>query len=172
MVESSAVAPLETVTLAFASGIVAKRSLLHVDLRKEQMARVLESLTQDIRKYCDVVFPLLRPIETSNAALMQARLVGGDLCQLTWHQQARMDPAGRSTFHLEHITPVKSIRTACIAASDQGEIVSALMSIRIAWILKSENDELDRLKFRHNRPDPTAAYAAAGIELAACDHGC
>jgi hypothetical protein len=69
------------------------------------------------------------------------------------------------------VTPVKSIRTACIASGDQAGIVTALMSIRVAWILKSENAEVDWLKFRHDRPDPVAAYREPGIELVARDHG-
>lgn len=171
MADRAGNASLEFVTERFAAGIAAKLPLVNAGLESAQVARVLEAITQELRKYCDVVFPRLRGIETSRAALTQARLTGGDLCQLTWHQQERMDQGGRATFHLEHVTPVKSIRTACITAGDEAGIVEALLSIRIAWILKSENAELDRLKFRHNRPDPLAAYEAAGIELVACDHG-
>jgi hypothetical protein len=35
----------------------------------------------------------------------------------------------------------------------------------IAWILKTEDRELNRLGYRYRRPDPHAAYLAAGIDL-------
>jgi hypothetical protein len=42
-------------------------------------------------------------------------------------------------------------------------IVPILMRAEIAWILKSE----DKVLRRRGRPDPRAAYVAAGIELIA-----
>ncbi|MFL5245854.1 MAG: hypothetical protein ACJ8FY_27590, partial [Gemmataceae bacterium] len=38
-------------------------------------------------------------------------------------------------------------------------------SLRIAWILKREDQELTRLGYRRNRLDPEGAYRAAKIML-------
>ena len=69
-------------------------------------------------------------------------------------------------FHLEHVVPISSLREWCLAAQDEDEIVEILREkVTIAWILKQKDRALTRLGHRHERPDPAAAYAAAGIRL-------
>lgn len=69
-------------------------------------------------------------------------------------------------FHWEHVVPVKSIRDACETAGSVEAVFKILKTtIRVAWVLKSEDSELTKLGFSYKRPDPTAAYLAAKIEL-------
>jgi hypothetical protein len=43
--------------------------------------------------------------------------------------------------------------------------------LRIAWILKRENEQLDRLGYRSERVDPEGAYREARIELLKFERG-
>jgi hypothetical protein len=70
---------------------------------------------------------------------------------------------GRAIFHFEHMVPVKAIRSACLNCKSVDEVLGVLGRARVVWILKSENDELDRLGLRSDRSDPVAAYDQAGI---------
>ena len=133
-----------------------------VRLTKAQRARVLEAMSSDIRKLCDIAVPSLIPYDISHKAWGLALHTDVDLRQASWHRQGRFD-LGRTRFHLEHVLPVKSLRSAVLVAADVEEVIDALRGIRIAWILKAEDAELTSLGFRTHRTDPTAAYAAAAI---------
>jgi hypothetical protein len=51
-------------------------------------------------------------------------------------------------------------------ANDVAEVMRELQrGIRVAWITKEENARLNALGYAKNRPDPEAAYRAAGIIL-------
>jgi hypothetical protein len=88
-----------------------------------------------------------------------------DLFSSNWHEQQRFDP-GRKQFHFEHVVPVGVLRERCKACANAEAIGAVLATeIRIAWILKEEDAVLTQLGFRSKRPDPDAAYEAAGIKL-------
>lgn len=128
----------------------------------EQTARLLESISDDIRKCTDFI-----PVFVSKSAKVEAeRLVPPvNLFGETWHSQPRFDK-GRRIFQFEHVVPVSSVRELCLE-SECEEAVFAILSTRlkVAWILKSENDRLNELGYTVERPDPEAAYREAGITL-------
>lgn len=69
-------------------------------------------------------------------------------------------------FHWEHVDPISCIRVACEGVGSEGAVLEILKArLRVAWILKREDQELTRLGFKRNRPDPEEAYRAAGIVL-------
>lgn len=145
----------------FAKAIYAKTSALKkLDLTAVQRARLLEGISDDIKKVSNFM-----PHQMSRAAHDAAGSLGIDLRQKTWHDQHRFDPK-RATFHVEHLVPVSTIRAKCIRAGSDAEVLAILNErLRIVWILKSEDRELTRLGFRDVRDDPAAAYQACNIEI-------
>jgi hypothetical protein len=146
----------------FAQSIHAKATAVHeLELTIEQRARVLESISDDIKKCTNFVDP-----RVSIGAKKVADRRKIDLWSKNWHDQPAFDP-GRQVFHLEHFIPVSTIREACLEQSAAGirEILST--RLQIVWILKTENAKLTKLGYRSRRPEPEAAYRAAGIEIAA-----
>lgn len=92
----------------------------------------------------------------------------GDLREYTWYDQLkRMGDVGRKTFAWDHFFPVAELRRQLDALEEPtpAQVRGVLEKASIAWILKSEDRELNRLGYRHRRPDPHAAYRAAGIQL-------
>ncbi len=156
-------------TLPFARSFLAKASLgREWSLSTRQTSRLNESLSIDLRKFCDIVVPALRRPEVSIAALRTADEIGIDLCQMTWHEQAAFDH-GRVVFHCEHVMPIRSLREKCKALDTAEEIVDALdADLRVAWILKGEDRDLTAAGYAFNRPDPDDAYREVGIELTRC----
>jgi hypothetical protein len=148
----------------FALSIHAKVAAIYaLRLTADQRARVLESISDDIKKCTNFVHP-----RVSVAAMKAARRKNKiDLWSKNWHNQGTFD-RGRRLFHLEHFVPVSAIREACIEDRSKTGILEILRSrLQIVWILKAENDKLTKLGHRSRRPDPEAAYRAAGIEFAA-----
>lgn len=144
----------------FANAIWAKVELLQSGILQErERRRVMESISDDIKKCTD-----LTPPRVSLAAREEARRREVDLDGMGWHDQPRFDP-GRAIFHREHVIPVKTIRARCLDAESARPIVDALKSAEVAWILKSEDRRLTQLGLRSNRPDPADAYRKAGIIL-------
>lgn len=123
------------------------------------LATMLGWMARDLERY---VVP-----RVSRAAQTRADELGlGDLSQFNWgHQRGPMKDPTREIFHWEHVVPVSDMVKALLALDDPAPsaIVPILMRAEIAWILKSE----DKLLRRSGRPDPRAAYLAAGIELLA-----
>lgn len=121
------------------------------------LATMLVWMARDLERY---VMP-----GVSRAAQARADELGiGDLRQFHWgHQRGLMKDPTRQIFHWEHVVPVKDMVKALLALDDPTPltIVPILIRAEIAWILKSE----DKLLRRSGRPDPRAAYLAAGIEL-------
>jgi hypothetical protein len=161
---------LAEIARPFARGFIAKRPLADDPrLSKTQKARVKESLSDDLKKLCDVLIPTLRVPEVSVAAQRRADELGVDLCQQTWHGQKAFDPLGRGTFHLEHVVPIVALREAWMTATTVEEMISEIdHRLRVAWILKTEDVLLRRAGYQKNRPDPDAAYAQVGISLVTC----
>jgi len=124
-----------------------------------------KAISFEIRHACDALLPDNLSPRVSLGADSEARRMGINLRLMDWHDQPSFDP-GRKVFHMEHVIPVVNIRKSCCSAMSQGEVLDILRTlIVIAWILKEEDRRLTQLGFRNNRPDPSAAYRAAGIEL-------
>ena len=154
-------ASIDDLLKPFACSLYAKASTLNsVELSSIQRARLLESMSDDIKKCSNFIEP-----EVSEAALAEAEHLRVDLRAKNWHHQPSFD-VGRKVFHFEHVVPVSAIRKACLDQSSEIAVLAVLKSrLRVGWILKSEDAELTRLGHRSNRPDPEAAYCNAGIRL-------
>jgi hypothetical protein len=130
-----------------------------------QDARFREAISTMIRKASDVVYPAVLVPEVSVAANAAAAELGIDLRQETWHSQKKFDP-GYKVFHYEHMRPVGAILTMASEADSVDTIVNVLRTeLKVAWITKEEDKALRALGFAAKRPDPDAAYEAAGIYL-------
>jgi hypothetical protein len=148
----------DEMTAVFAASVLPKViALRELELGKKQLQRIVESIGQDIRKYTDLI-----PPETSRKAKGMAAAIGLDLRSKGWHEQPRFDP-GRRTFHFEHVITVKDAIHQCRECNSTSDVVDILRRLRVAWILKSENDELTRRGFVEDRPPN--AYELVGIEL-------
>ncbi len=123
------------------------------------LSAMLRWMARDLERY---VLP-----GVSRAAQARAdELELGDLAEFNWgHQRGAMKDPTRAIFHWEHVVPVSDTVTALLALEDptSSTIAPILMRAEIAWILKTEDKRLRR----KGRPDPRAAYVAAGIELLA-----
>jgi hypothetical protein len=151
---------LARLVMVFAESIwVKSKAARELDLDVRQRRRLLESVSEDIKKWTDVI-----PVTTSAAAQAEAERRGVDLRSMGWHDQHRFDP-GRVMFQWEHVVSVRHIREACLAAGSTDGVAEVLKTARVAWILKEEDRRLTGLGYRSVRPDPTAAYVEAGIIL-------
>ncbi|TKC92132.1 hypothetical protein [Polyangium fumosum] len=127
--------------MPFARSILAKASALRsIDLLPNQRARILESISDDIKKCTNFIAP-----QVSTAAWKEAERLGVDLYSKNWHDQPAFD-AGRQTFHFEHVLPVSAIRDACLELNSEAAIFDVLKKLRVAWILKTEDAELTVLR--------------------------
>lgn len=123
-------------------------------------ARMLESISDDIKKASNFI-----PHRQSVRAHDHEKAKNVNLAEKTWHEQHSFDK-GRVTFLVEHKVPVSVLRTKCIAAKSADAVLKILSDeLCVVWVLREEDDELTRLKFRSKRPDSDAAYAQARIEL-------
>lgn len=157
----------DDVVTPFAEAIFIKVTMIRSGrFDKVDIGHLKETIRHDLRKCSDIIIRSIRRPEVSEAAHAKGREMGiADLRDLSWSAQAKLDP-GRVTFILEHVIPVRTLQEAALAASSSAEIVEILRGgMRVAWILKTENSELGRLGFTTKRPDPIAAYEAAGIHL-------
>jgi hypothetical protein len=57
------------------------------------------------------------------------------------------------------------MRDNVLTATSVNKVAELLASTRVAWILKEENTRLSKLGYTSKRPDPDAAYIAAGIQI-------
>lgn len=103
------------------------------------------------------------------AVEMAARLGIEDLRRLHFDDGGRI-PGGRaaSRLHWEHWFPVAEMRRELMDLQKPTPEAcrDVLAKARLCWILKEEDDALTSLGYRSRRPDPEAAYRAAGIEMA------
>lgn len=134
-------------------------------LTAKQSSALRKSISTDIRKLCDMLFPAVKPYDISVAAAERAAALQVDLQVQTWDTQTSFDP-GRQVFHYEHVATVADIVDAVLAANSVQQATDELAQrVRVAWILKEEDARLSKLGYRHRRPDPDGAYAEAGIEM-------
>lgn len=112
------------------------------------MARLLESMTVDIRKASD-----LHPHLWSEKVATYA-CATPDMLALGWHGQNKFDK-GRKLFVAEHMTTVRDLRERCLRAGSEEEVLKVLRAqICVVWIHRDEDAELSRLGFKQNRENP------------------
>lgn len=148
---------------AFALSIHAKATALREgNLTDSQKSRLKESISDDIKKYTNFIPHRVSQAVKDSADTLQSPV---NLSQMTWHDQRRFDP-GRRLFIVEHKRPVNALRDECINA-ESCDAVEQILAERLvaAWITRAEDNELTRLGFGINRPDPCYAYNQAGIVL-------
>ncbi len=147
---------------AFSKAIFSKCEFLNTNQENNRSRkRMLESITQDIRKVTDLCIP-----EASCAAAAKFGLINVDYSSLTWQAQPKVDK-GRKRFILEHYWTVLYIRDEILACADWEAVKDVLLNRpRLIWILRKENEKLSQLGYSKNRPDPAKAYEEAGIEIA------
>ena len=152
---------LNIIKETFSKTIFLKATLLkEVNLSKREISRIKESITDEIRKYTDLINPLV-----SRMALARAKEKGIELEKIGWHDQTKYDKK-REVFHLEHFYTVKSIRDLCINANTTQEVdIILTKNAKTIWILKEEDNRLTKLGYRSERDDPYKAYEEAGIEI-------
>lgn len=145
----------------FACSIRAKvRALTQLELTNGQRARMLEAISDDIKKCTNFIVP-----KESQAAHKEAAQLGINLRSKNWHDQPQFD-RGRKRFHLEHFVPVSAIRDACLRETSELKILKLLKSqLRVVWILKREDAKLTQLGYRSKRQNPDNAYRNAKILL-------
>ena len=110
------------------------------------------------------------PRNASVAAQERANQLGmGDLRRFHFDDGGRF-PGGRkaSRLHWEHWRPAADLRRDILAleAPTPEAVAQVLRGSRVCWILLEENERLNSLGFKTNRPDPVVCYGAAGIDLA------
>jgi hypothetical protein len=143
----------------FATAIFAKKTALP-SLSGAYASRMRESIKDDIKKASN-----FHPHDVSVRAHQKAQSLPTrvELKDKTWHDQNTFDP-GRELFLVEHMRTVSSLADACIKAETESQVLDILTDqLSVVWILREEDDELTRLKFRSKRTDD--AYEAAGIEI-------
>ena len=83
-------------------------------------------------------------------------------------QRSRMKDPGRKVFHWEHMVPVSDLQAELrkLQTPDLPSVGAVLSKAQVAWILKSENERLDKAKLRYGRANGgLAAYKQVGIRL-------
>ncbi|HKY34444.1 MAG TPA: hypothetical protein VJN18_00780 [Polyangiaceae bacterium] len=145
----------------FATAIFAKAEALRtLDLKAAHRSRLSESISDDIKKASN-----FHPHRMSKRARQKARGFAApvDLTEMTWHQQESFDP-GRELFIVEHRATVSSLKQRCLNAANVEGVLDILEEeIDVVWILREEDEELTRLKYRSKRP--ASAYEEAQIQI-------
>jgi hypothetical protein len=146
---------------AFAKSIYLKVMLIKkLELTKKENSRVIESISDDIKKYSDLNVP-----GSSKNASLKAQEIGIELSTQSWHDQPKFDHS-RKIFQYEHYFTVKTIREKCLKAMSEEEIMDVLKdNATVIWILKDEDKKLTALGYRSKRENPAIAYKEAGIEI-------
>jgi hypothetical protein len=134
------------------------------DMKKYQ-SKLLNCMCRELEK-----FLIFRKSESAHQLAQSLGL--GDLSRFRWDDQTRtrkMRDTGRKNFHLEHTMPVAMLvrELKALKRPTVKDVATVIARAEVSWITKKEDVKLTELKARHKRPDPVAAYAAAGIAL--CD---
>lgn len=79
----------------------------------------------------------------------------------------KLDIKDNEKFILEHYLPVNHIIKEIIAEKSPtlNTYENALKKLKVVWVLKSEDDKLNKNGHRKNRPNPEEAYQKAGIKI-------
>lgn len=110
------------------------------------------------------------PMDVSKNAQEVADSMGiGPLYQYGWLKQNKkngMKDYDRSIFHWEHYVPIQQQLNELLELNEINDdaIYQIIKKGKICWILKKENEVLDKIA-RSNRPNSEETYRQAGIEL-------
>ena len=110
------------------------------------------------------------PMDVSKKAQEIADSMGiGSLYQYGWLKQNKkngMKDYDRSIFHWEHYVPIQQQLNELLELNEINDdtIYKVIRKGKICWILKKENEVLDKIA-KSNRPNPEEAYQKAGIIL-------
>lgn len=110
------------------------------------------------------------PMDVSEKAQEMADSMGiGSLYQYGWLKQNKkngMKDYNRSIFHWEHYVPIQQQLNELLELNEINDdtIYQIIRKGKICWILKKENEMLDKIA-KSNRPNPEEAYQKAGIIL-------
>jgi hypothetical protein len=113
------------------------------------------------------------PVHVSKAAQAEAKRRGlGKLTDYAWHDRAKLvGDDGRKVFAWDHYYTVYDLRRRMKELvkdsknATEKQVLAVLRLSCVAWILRTEDQELNRLGYRSRRPDPDMAYKEAGITL-------
>jgi hypothetical protein len=145
-----------------------------------EVLHLSESTTSpEMRAWCNSVFAhacrqlecFVVPEVSVLADEKSRQLRCGDLAEKRWGFQAceTVDGEAVKLFHWEHVLPVAELRRRINRLGPARTVQAVAKELRaadIAWVLKSENDKLDRAGFRHERDgDPWEAYRLLGIRM-------
>lgn len=116
---------------------------------------VIKAIFRSVSDYKKVLY-------VSKKALEKAKSLNINLAEINWHTQSKVDK-GRKIFHYEHCNPIKQLRLAVLYSNEKIEKI--LDKDITCWILKSENDILNK-KYKDNRPGGwKKCYKECGIEI-------
>lgn len=122
----------------------------------------------------------LIPPCASESAIARAEKHGVDLFKLREKDRNKVEKKikltnkeDREKFILEHFNPVNQIIKSIIAEKSitLKTCEKALEKLKVVWILKSEDDLLNKNGHRKNRPNPENAYKRARIKILSNKHG-
>ena len=114
----------------------------------------------------------LIPPDASKSAIKRAEKHGIDLFKMREKDRNKVekqiklkDKDDREKFILEHFIPVNQIIKSIIDEKNVhfNTCESALAKLKVIWVLKSEDDLLNKNGHRTNRPNPEDAYQKAWI---------
>ena len=111
------------------------------------------------------------PLVSENAYELFYELTDGkDIRDSSWQFVGRFKELGKRLFTWEHFTPAKIFKQNLINAYKGKLLTTELIKDLIleqkgCWITKREDEELSRLGYRTNRPNPHEAYVKAGIKI-------
>jgi len=109
----------------------------------------------------------------SRSALDLSKELGfEDECwNMQWDDQPKYDPAGRKTFHIEHVFTGEMFFRALKSLNDSGELNQETLmkfildNYRTAWILKEEDKKLAKSNRGTTLQDALNHYKDVGIDL-------
>ena len=117
---------------------------------------------------CRELEKFITPTASLGAQALASELGIGDIRKYKWNEQAKkMKDPQRKKFQWEHVYPVSLLtkRLLELSPATKEAISLEVAKTDIAWILKSENDRLNKGSFKSDRPNnPIDAYSISGIK--------
>jgi hypothetical protein len=143
----------------------------HFDNKIDATQKIENNLLNHLMDRCLRVASHLIPPDASQAAICRAKNHGLDIFKLREKDRNKVeenikksDINDKEKFILEHYVPVNQIiKEVKIQGGGLDACKKAIDSLRVVWVLKSEDDALNKNGHRKKRPDPMKAYQDAGI---------
>lgn len=155
----------ESQKLAVAKVLMALVKILKQNPSKEVEEWCKSTLVVACRKLECFVTPAVSEKAAEKASKQGLR----DISRFRWNdQKTKMSDPKRETFHWEHALPVSEIikRLMDFKVLTEEDVIHVITQADVAWILKSENESLDKKGYKSSRPaKPYDAYSEVGITL-------